>query len=83
VKYVLVEFWDHCEADTATWTSLEEATACEPALMMAVGFLVCADARKVVLTQAHVPGEDTVAKPFVLVASTVIQISELAAVTNP
>jgi hypothetical protein len=78
MKYVLVEFWDHCEADTATWASLDEAIACEPARIHAVGFLAHSDARRLVLTQAHVVDEDTVAKPFVIVASTVIRVTELA-----
>jgi hypothetical protein len=83
MKMVLVEFWDHCEADTPTWITREEAAGCELARCRGIGFLVHSDARTLVITQAHVVDEDTVAKPFIIAVSTIIRLQELTPIGGP
>jgi hypothetical protein len=74
---VLVEWDDHCESDGNVWTTTEDAAAADVARCRSVGWLLHHDAERVVLTTSMVDGEDTVARPFVIVAAAVRRIIPL------
>lgn len=71
---VVVEWDDHCEADGNVWMSREDAANCSPAQCRSVGWLLHQDAERLVLTTSLVDDEDTVARPFVIVAAAVRRV---------
>jgi len=75
---VLVEWNDHCESDGNVWMTAEEAAAADVARCRSVGWLMHSDAERVVITSSMVDDEDTVARPFVIVAAAVRLIVPLA-----
>ena len=78
---VVVEWDDHCEAEGTPWMTRDEAADCQLAHCRSVGWLVHEDSERVVLTTSQVDGDDTVARPFVIVRAAVRRIVPLPVVT--
>lgn len=68
---VEVVWWDHTENEGPTWMSRADIARQMPATCITIGFLTGGDDDVLRVSSSYVEGEDTYAKPFVIVRSAV------------